>query len=344
MRFEWPLMLLGLLAIPAVVAGYWFVQRRRSRYAVTFTNLEVLASVAGTIPRRRHLIPAILALLALTAALAALARPSMPMSVGREQASIVLTVDISGSMRATDVKPTRLGAAQEAIRHFLNKLPGQYRVGLVTFSTEAYVASPLTRDRKLVLAAVDSMYTGRGTALGDGLARSVELVQTAPNPEDAPAPAQAPTETADPDHPLSAILLLSDGAQTTGLLEPRDAAERAKSYGIPVFTIALGTPDGYVDGGGGGFGGGFGGGGGGGGFRRPVPPDPATLAKIAEITGGEAFETTSDARLNQVYEDMASRFGKKTEWREATSLFLGAAALLAIAGGLLSMLWGQRLP
>ena len=157
-------------------------------------------------------------------------------------------------------------------------------------------------------------------------------MQTAPNPEDAPAAATATPP--DPDHPLSAILLLSDGAQTTGLLEPRDAAEHAKSFGIPVFTIALGTPDGYVDGGGGGFGGGFGGGGGGG-FRRPVPPDPATLAKVAEITGGEAFETTSDARLNQVYEDMASRFGKKTEWREATSLFLGAAALLAIAGGLL---------
>jgi Ca-activated chloride channel family protein len=340
MTFEWPFMLLLLLVVPAVVLGYWFAMRRRARYAVTFTNLDVLASVAGTIPRRRHLIPAILALLALSAALAALARPSVPMSVGREQASIVLTVDISGSMRATDVKPTRLGAAQEAIRRFLKKLPGQYRVGLVTFSTEAYVASPLTRDRKLVLAAVDSMYTGRGTALGDGLARSVELVQTAPNPEDAPA---AATTQTDPDHPLSAILLLSDGAQTTGLLEPRDAAERAKSYGIPVFTIALGTPDGYVDGGGGGFGGGFGGAGGGG-FRRPVPPDPATLAKIAEITGGEAFETTSDARLNQVYDDMASRFGKKTEWREATSLFLGAAALLAIAGGLLSLLWGQRLP
>ena len=235
--------------------------------------------------------------------------------------------DHRSTSRARRARPTSAPraarAAQEAIRRFLNKLPGQYRVGLVTFSTEAYVASPLTRDRKLVLAAVDSMYTGRGTALGDGLARSVELVQTAPNPEDAPAAATATPP--DPDHPLSAILLLSDGAQTTGLLEPRTRPSvpvlrhpglhdrprhagrlrRRRRWRLRRGLRRRGS----------------------GGFRRPVPPDPATLAQIAEITGGEAFETTSDARLNEVYEDMASRFGKKTEWREATSLFLGAAAL-----------------
>jgi Ca-activated chloride channel family protein len=335
MRFEWPFMLLLLLLVPAALLAYFFAARRRARYVVSFTNLDVLASVVGSVSRWRHVIPAALAVLALTAALTALARPRLPMSVGRDQASIVLTVDVSGSMRATDVKPTRLGAAQAAIHRFLGKLPKRFRVGLVTFSAEPYIASPLTRDRALVLAALDSSYTGRGTALGDGLARSVELVQPLAAEGDGSVPAPASPANPKPDRPLSAILLLSDGAQTTGLLEPLDAAQRAKSYGIPVYTIALGTPNGFVEGRGG-----FGGGG----FRRPVPPDPETLAQIAEVTGGEAFRTTSDARLNAVYEDIASRLGKKTEWREATSLFLGAAALLALGGGLLSVLWGQRLP
>ena len=341
MKFEWPLMLLVLLVVPAILLAYFFASRRRARYMVTFTNLDVLASVVGSVPRWRHIVPAALALLALTAALTALARPRLPMSVGREQASIVLTVDVSGSMRATDVKPTRLGAAQAAIHRFLDKLPDKYRVGLVTFSAEPYVASPLTRDRQLVIAALDSVYTGRGTAIGDGLARSVELVQPVVAEGDAPAAASAAAAEPDPNRPLSAILLLSDGAQTTGLLTPSEGAERAKSYGIPIYTIALGTPNGFVEPGGGFGGGGFGGGGG---FRRPVPPDPETLAQIAEITGGEAFTTASEARLNEVYDDITSRIGKTTEWREATSLFLGAAALLALGASLLSLLWGNRLP
>jgi Ca-activated chloride channel family protein len=331
MRFEWPLMLLLLVLVPAALLAYFYAVRRRARYVVSFTNLDVLASVAGSVPRRRQWIPAALAVLALTAALTALARPRLPMSVGREQASIVLTVDISGSMRATDVKPSRLGAAQDAIRRFLDKLPEKYRVGLVTFSGEPYVASQLTHDRDLVLAALASSYTGRGTAIGDGLARSVELVQPVAAEGDVPAAAPAAPASTDPDRPLSAILLLSDGAQTTGLLDPREAAERAKSYGIPVYTIALGTPNGFVEGPGG-----FG--------RRPVPPDPETLAQIAEITGGEAFAIRDQARLNAVYDDLASRLGRRTEWREATSLLLGGAALLALGGGLLSRLWGQRLP
>jgi Ca-activated chloride channel family protein len=330
MRFEWPYMLLLLLIVPAALAGFFVVARRRARYEVSFTNLDVLASVVSPAPRWRHFVPAALAVLALTAALGALARPRIPMSVGREEATIALTLDISGSMRAEDVKPTRLGAAQAAIHRFVGKLPAKYRVGLVTFSSEPYVASPLTRDRSLLLAALDSAYTGRGTAIGDALARSVELVQPVAADGDAAAPAPARRPRPDPKRPLAAILLLSDGAQTAGFLQPLDAAARAKSYGIPVYTIALGTPNGIVMGRGG--------------FARPVPPDPETLAQIAKITGGEAFNTTNEQRLNAVYEDIASRLGHTTEWREATSLLLGGAALLALAGGLLSLFWGQRLP
>jgi Ca-activated chloride channel family protein len=332
MRLEWPLMLLALLIVPAALGAYIVVQRRRARYAVSFSNLDVLASVAASAPRWRRFLPAALVLVALTASLVALSRPKVAMSVDREQASIALTVDVSGSMRAADVKPTRLGAAQEAVRRFLDKLPNKYRVGLITFSEEPFVAAPLTRDRRLVLQALQYSYTGRGTAIGDALARSVELLQ--PVAADAEGPPSAPAAPSRPDdlqRPLSAILLLSDGAQTRGTLQPLQGAERAKSYGIPIYTIALGTPTGVVTGRDG--------------FRRPVPPDPVTLARIAEATGGKAFETTTAASLNVVYENLASRLGHRTtEWREATSVLLGFAALLALAGGFLSVLWGHRLP
>jgi Ca-activated chloride channel family protein len=329
-RFEWPLMLLFLLLVPLALLGWLAVQKRRARYVVAYTNLDVLATVVDYAPKWRRVVPIILILLALATAATALARPKLNRLVGREEASIALTIDISGSMRADDVKPTRLEAARTAIRNFLDKLPERYRVGLITFSAEAYLAAPLTRDRELVLEALDSTYPGRGTAIGDALARSVELVAPVATEGETGASRPVPPAKLDPKRPLSAILLLSDGAQTTGLLEPTDAAQRAKSYGIPVYTIALGTPNGVVTG--------FGG------FRRPVPPDPETLAKIAEITGGEAFRTPDQARLNAVYEDIASRIGRKREWREETSLFLGIAALLALVGGGLSILWGQRLP
>ena len=211
----------------------------------------MLAAVSAAGGRRwRWILPPLLALLALTCALAALARPEVRMSVASEQASIALTIDVSGSMSADDVKPTRLGAAQEAVRRFLAGLPDKYRVGLVTFSSEPYVAAPLTHDRKLVLEGLllgDTSF-GQGTAIGDALARSVEmLVPVTGEGEAVPGGGTAPPPPPDPDRPLSAILLLSDGAQTRGALAPLQGAARAKSYGIPVYTVALGTPEGVLE-------------------------------------------------------------------------------------------------
>ena len=330
MRIAWPLMLLALLIVPLALLAYLAIERRRARYAIHYTNIEVLATVTAVASRWRRYLPLALATLALTCALAALARPEAEVSVASEQASIVLTVDVSGSMSAEDVKPTRLGAAQEAVRRFLAGLPKKYRVGLVTFSAEPYVAAPLTHDRQLVLEALRFGTTfGRGTAIGDSLARSVELLQPLATGDDGSASAGPAPPPADPGGPLSAILLLSDGAQTRGTLEPLQGAERAKSYGIPVYAVALGTPDGVIDRGG---------------FVRPVPPDPVTLRQIAETTGGEFFATQNEVRLNAVYEDLASRLGEKTEWRELSFVLLGLAALFALGAGALSLLWIQRLP
>jgi Ca-activated chloride channel homolog len=332
MRIEWPFMLLALLLVPLALLGYWAIERRRARYAVHYTNIEVLAAVAAGKRPWRSWIPPALALLALTFAVAALARPQIERSVTNEQASIALTIDVSGSMSAEDIKPTRLVAAQEAVRRFLEDLPAKYRVGLVTFSSEPFIASPLTHDRELVLEALQFGTTfGRGTAIGDALGRSVELLQPLATDSDgspSAAPA-APPPPADPDAPPSAILLLSDGAQTRGTLAPLEGAERAKSYGIPVYAIALGTPEGVLN---------FGG------VQRPVPPDPVTLRQIAEATGGEFFATRSEARLNAVYEDLASRLGKSNEWQELGFALAGLAGLFALAAGALSLLWVQRLP
>ncbi|MDX6619837.1 MAG: Ca-activated chloride channel, partial [Gaiellales bacterium] len=178
MRLVWPLALFALLFVPLAVAAYLALERRRARYAIHYTNIEVLAAVAATTRRWRALLPPVLILLALTCATAALARPQIRRSVASEQASIALVVDMSGSMSAEDVKPTRLGAAQEAVRRFLARIPAKYRVGLVTFSSEPYVAAPLTYDRRLVLQGlVFGSSFGQGTAIGDALARSVELLQ-----------------------------------------------------------------------------------------------------------------------------------------------------------------------
>jgi Ca-activated chloride channel family protein len=232
---------------------------------------------------------------------------------------------MSGSMAAEDVKPTRLGAAEEAIRRFLKDIPAKYRVGLVTFAVEPFIASPLTQDHDHVLQALKySDIPRQGTAIGDALARSVELLEPGAA---GGAAAAAPTPAS--DRPLAAILLLSDGAQTSGVLAPLEGAARAKSFGIPVYTVALGTPDGAITRLG---------------FSRPVPPDPVTLRQIAQTTGGEFFATQSGARLNAVYEDLASRLGHKKEWRELSFILVGLAALFALAAAATSLLWGQRLP
>jgi Ca-activated chloride channel homolog len=327
-RFDWPLGLLGLLLVPLVVLAFVWIDRRRAPYSIRYTNIDVLAGVAAGSSRWRSYLPAGLLLLALTAALISLSRPEAHVSVSSQQASIALVVDFSGSMAATDVKPTRLGAAEGAIQKFLSGLPKQYRVGLVIFGSEPYVAAPLTYDRSLVLQALRfGNPPGQGTAIGDALARAVELLEPLPGDGKSPAPAGAPTPTR--DKPLSAILMLSDGAQTSGLLPALQGASRAKSFDIPVYTVALGTPNGTLNIRG---------------FSRPVPPDPTTLRAIATATGGEFFATQSQSRLNAVYERLASRLGKTKQWRELSFLFVGIAALLALAAGLLSLLWSERLP
>jgi len=338
-----PLLLLTLLLVPVAIGLYLLSERRRMRYAVNFTNIDVLAGVAKGRAWRRY-VPLVLFLLALTALCVAVARPHVNRMVPKERATTILVIDASRSMESRDVKPSRLGAAQAAVLRFLDRVPKRMRVGLIVFAGEAQVGAPPTTDRELVRESVDDIgeFSGfGGTAIGDALAAAVQLGRQAVEPSDTSLAAAVTPKG--PTHGLVSILLLSDGAQTRGELLPLQGAERAKAAGIPVYTVALGTPHGTISG--------FGGGGGGGGFGfggfngpRQVPPDPRTLRAIAAATGGQFFAARSSKSLNAAYDRLGSRLGRAPGKSEITYGLLAAAALLLLAGGLLSARWSPRLP
>jgi Ca-activated chloride channel family protein len=336
MSFDRPWLLLTLLVIPAAIGMYLLAQRRRMRYALTFTNVELLASVADARSWRRF-VPPVLFLLALGSLCVAVARPHQTTRIPSEKATVILVVDVSGSMQATDVKPTRLGAAQAAVRTFLEKVPKRVRVGLIAFAGEPQVATPPTSDRELVRSSLDNLaFFGGfgGTAIGDALAAAVDLGRQAVN--DSSLAAASTPKTRD----LVSILFLSDGHQTRGLLEPLEGAQRAKDAGIRVYTVALGTPNGTLTRDfGGPFGGQFGGP-----RTIPVPPDPATLRAIAQTTGGQFFNAHSAEAVQSAYSKLGSRLGRVAGRSEITYVFLAAAAGLLLAAGVLSAFWSPRLP
>jgi len=354
--FQSPWLLMSLLVLVAAVSGWVLSERRRMRYSVRYTNLEVLATVVSGRSWWR-LVPAGLFLLALTSLLVGLARPQVDRMVLKERATVILVVDTSRSMQARDVRPTRLGAAQEAMRTFLDQVPERLRVGLVVFAGEAQVATPPTNDHGLVRQSVDeidSFLVFGGTAIGDALATAVELGQQVANaPPGQEIAFEPPEETTralaafvaeEEDQGPVSILFLSDGAQTRGLLLPLQGAGLAKEAGIPVYTIALGTPNGTITRGQG-FGFGFGPGPDPGGQRRiPVPPDPDTLRAIAETTGGTFSEARDAEALQAAYTRLGSSLGREPGKSEITFVFLAVAAGFLVVAGVLGMILAPRLP
>lgn len=352
MRFESPWLLLSLVVL-VVAAGIWkLAERRRMRYAVSYTNLDVLASV---VPERswRRVVPLLLFGVALTSLLVGLARPHVERMVLKERATVVLVIDTSRSMQAEDVPPTRLAAAQDAVRTFLDQAPDGLRVGLVVFAGEAQIATPPTSDHELVRTAVDtidSFLLFGGTAIGDALQTATELGKRATGepprgeeiafrtPPSTRSLAQAGVEGCEEESPAS-ILFLSDGAQTRGILQPLEGAELAREACIPVFTVALGTPEGTIERGGFGFGPTPGAG-----DRIPVPPDPETLRGIAELTGGEFTEARTADVLENAYENLGSRLGREQGESEITFLLVALAGLLLVAAWAASALVAPRLP
>ena len=318
MSFTWPIVLLGLAALPLLVLLCLWQDQRRRRSQAAFGNPALLPNVVDRAPGRVRFLPLVLLLLAFGAMIVGVARPHATVSVPREEATVILAMDVSRSMKATDVEPTRLDAARAAAKVFLAEVPEKFRVGVVSFATRAAVGVPPTEDRALVETALDSLIPGEGTAIGDAVALSIQLGQRQRSSDDVVPP--------------RAILLISDGARDGGRVDPAKAAEEARSRKIPVYTVLVGTPDGVVEetltGG----------------FRRiiRVPPSPETLEQLAAATGGEFFVALDDEGLRKVYEDLGSRLGEREEVREVTDVFAAGAAVLLLFGGGISAFLFRR--
>jgi Ca-activated chloride channel family protein len=352
--FQSPWFLLTLLALAGAVGLWILAERRRARYAVRYPNLDVLATV---VPERSWLrvVPPALFAVALALLLVAMARPHVERTFLKERATVVLVIDTSRSMQAEDVAPTRLGAAQEAVREFLDDVPGRLNVGLVVFAGEAQVATPPTKDHELVKTAVDEIDTFLiygGTAIGDALETAVEVGKRFTEEEGgrgrevAAQPDLGPRRTfaqavGCKDESAASILFLSDGAQTRGFLQPLEGAALAQEACIPVYTVALGTPEGTIDRGS--FGNPFGRDPGAG-QNIPVPPDPETLRAIAEMTGGEFTEARSADALESAYDRLGSKLGREPGESEVTFLFVAIAGALLLLAVTASVFVSPRLP
>jgi Ca-activated chloride channel homolog len=354
MTFSHPFLLLTLLVIPAGLLLYrLLVARRRMRYAVRYTNVDVLAAVVATGRPWRRWIAAGVVLLALAVSCVASARPRVHRLVANDNATVVLVLDVSGSMQAIDVKPTRLAAAQKALHIFVDRIPPRLKVGLILFAGEAEVATPPTNDHALVSEAIDEVdffHGFGGTAIGDAIWTAVRVglrsagvqgqsVSAAPQSRRLASYVAAKR----PASSLVSVLFLSDGHQTRGILTPMQGADKARAAGIPIYTISLGTTGntrmrGYPQGFPGGVGpfGGLG--------RRGLAPDPKTLRAIADRTGGKFFRAKSAGDVKEAYSALGSKLGRKPGSSEVTDLFLAGAAALLVLGGVLSALWSPRLP
>ena len=314
MSFASPLALLRLAIVPLAVLAHVAAQRRRRRYPVRYTALSMLAAVASEEPRWRRHLPFALLALALAALTLSLARPERTVAVPVERASVVLVTDVSRSMSATDVSPSRLEAARRAALSFVEQVPNAMRVGLVAFSDAAQTLQSPTTDHKLVSEALKTLQTIGGTATGAGLQTALDSLQLPPD--------------ASTSRPPAAILLLSDGKATDGTLA-YEVATAARRLRVPIFTVALGTPDGVIlDRGG----------------PVRVPPDPEALRRIASLSGGKAFHAEDADQLGDVYERLGSQLGTEPEQREITVLFAGAALLLLAAAMAASLGLNGRLP
>ena len=307
-----------LLLIPALVGLYlWLVQRKRSRskgMGMGKTMFDLVIPRDRTWLRHLAVGLSILSLLTLTVAFA---KPKDQVSVPRERATIVVTIDISLSMEAQDVEPNRLEAAKGAAVQFVNSLPPKFNVALVTFAGTATTVVPPTVDRGTVTAAIQALVPQASTAIGEGIYTSLAaLAQVPPDPDDPKAVVPA------------RIVLLSDGKTQVGRASD-EAAEAARAQSVPIYTIAYGTADGYIEIGG---------------RREPVPVDRAELARVSRISGGEAYTATSAGELKEVYKDIGSSVGKEKVDREVTSRYAGFGLAFAILAALGMISLGARWP
>ena len=322
MSFGEPVLLLGLVLVPLAALAYAAMQARKRREAATFANPALMPNlVTGRPGLRRHL-PPLLLLLALAVLVVALARPQRTVASPERAATVMMVTDISGSMNATDVEPNRITAAVDSAKRLTDELPETFRLGLVTFSDFAEQRAAPSTDRAAVRAALDRLTAVGGTAMGLGLERGLEAAKQPVANADGTGTSRLP----------AVLVLLSDGKDTQGGIAPTEVAQRAREAGIPIFAIALGTPDGEVE------------------VRDSfglttriqVPPDTETLKEIARISRGRFYEAADSAKLEEIYAGLGTRLSSKQVKEEVTVAFAGGALLLVLLGSGLSMAWFGR--
>jgi Ca-activated chloride channel family protein len=340
MSFVWPEFLWSLAALPLLVLLYWWLLNRRKKVTLKFANLALVKQVAGKGPGWRRHLPPVLMLLALATLFVAASRPRAVVTLPLQQETIILAMDVSGSMRATDVQPNRLVAAQEAAKAFLKDLPNSVRIGVVAFAGTAAVVQPPTLSREDVVAAIDRFQLQRGTAIGSGIVLSlatifpdagIDLSQITGQRNMPLGPGDKPPKEFTPVAPGSfnsaAIVLLTDGQRTTGP-DPLDAAKMAADRGIKIYSVGIGTKEGETIG--------FEG------WSMRVRLDEETLKNVANLTRAEYFYAGTADDLKKVYQSLSSRLVVEKKETEITALFAAGAALLVLLSAALSVWWFGR--
>lgn len=346
MTFLWPKLLWLLLIVPALVAGYFYLLRRKRASALKYASLSMVKEAMGAGQRFRRHLPPLLFLLALTAMIFAMARPAAVVTLPSQHRTIILAMDVSGSMRATDVQPNRITAAQNAAKAFVADQPANVRIGVVSFAGTASVVQSPTHNREDIIAAIDRFQLQRATAIGSGIIVSLAtifpdagidvsaLIYGRNAPRGVPIDQAGKSEKKDfkPVPPGSytsaAIILLTDGQRTTGP-DSLEAARMAADRGIRIYTVGFGTKGGETIG--------FEG------WSMRVRLDEETLKAIADMTHGKYFYAGTAADLNKVYESLNARFLLEKKDMEISALFAAAAAVMALVSALLSLLWFNRI-
>jgi Ca-activated chloride channel family protein len=322
--FSSPTAFAALLVVPLLVALYLYAARRRRRAAARFANPALVPNLVPDAPRWRRHVPWVLVLVSLVLLLVGIARPHVVRDVTRNEATIVLAVDTTRSMAATDVEPSRFDAARTEAEAFLEQVPAAYRVGIVSFSTSADPVLPPTLDREAARLALRELRLGSGTALGTAVTRAVDMALDKREEEAPPAPSG--------ERSPSAVLVFSDGAQTAGDVRPLPAAQRARRFGVPVSAVAVGVGEAVVE------------------VPLPgglkqrvtVPPEPLALRLIARTTNGTFVAAPGAGSLESVYEELGTRLAKDRKRVEVTSAFAAGGAVLLLLGGALSSHWFRR--
>jgi Ca-activated chloride channel family protein len=343
MTFQWTSMLWFLLLVPVLVLFYLWAQRRRQKFAIRYASLMLVKDALGRGPGFRRHIPALLFLVSLTVMIFALARPFATISLPSNRGTVILALDISGSMRAQDIKPTRMEAAKQAALEFVNKQPPRVRIGVAAFSGTAALVQAPTTAREDIRGAIERLMLQRGTAIGSGILVSLDAILEDEQPGQTPASLSAPSDPLLPAPPSppepdpvapgsnnsAVIVLLSDGQNNQGP-DPLDAAEKAANRGIRIYTVGLGSARGDVIG----FEGRS--------FR--VGLDEASLKRIAQNTGGQYFKANDAGDLMKIYKSLSTRLIVGKDQTEVTALFTAIAIALLLLAGTLSLLWFNRLP